>query len=51
MPLTFAAAAAAAVDDAVGQTCFQKIEIVPTQVATKTEREEGNRVIDAFLCR
>lgn len=48
MPLI--SAVAVAVDDvAVGQTCFQRIEIVPTQVGTKTEREEGSKTVDAYL--
>jgi hypothetical protein len=48
MPLIFAVVVA--VDDvAVGQTCFQRIEIVPTQVGTKTEREEGSKAADAYL--
>lgn len=51
MPLIFAAVAAAVDVVAVGQTCFQRIEIVPTQVATKIEREEGSKAIGSFLYR
>jgi hypothetical protein len=48
MPQIFAAAVDG--DVAVGQTCFQRIEIVPTQLATKIKRKEGNKAIGAFLC-
>jgi hypothetical protein len=51
MPLIFAAVAAAVDVVAVGQTYFQRIEIVPTQAAAKIEREEGSKAICSFLYR